>query len=365
MRMPEPQLQRQTEPEEQQEGMNAPAGRGHEVISDYFGDGGQPLSQFERQFFEPRFGHDFSQVRLHLSPAAASLNDTLHSHAFTHGQHIWLGRGKSSTNMRLIAHELAHTIQQGAVPRLDRLFSERLPATSPMLATQHTPPTGIQRSVQKTGVRSPRTVLQRIGLTLLKNSSLPIPLQLYYLANEFHPGEGVDDPRNAFVYTCRGGWIDMGHFFFTAAGASTFVYRWKTWRRALETEEEQQRERKKFETMPLSEREKYFGRSWQEATPKQLAKRGSAWSAYTIEDLPSDKFGFDFGKSILPLANIYLRVVEFFDRVGAVDASRNKELLERMMVETLGTGDPGKLPRQHRTTDPVLLESGRGLCSQS
>lgn len=82
--------------------------------------GGSPLPTGTREFMEPRFGADFSAVRLHTGKEAAQLNRMVNAQAFTHGQNIYLGEGKtnleSSEGKHLLAHELTHTIQQGASP---------------------------------------------------------------------------------------------------------------------------------------------------------------------------------------------------------------------------------------------------------
>lgn len=79
-------------------------------------DGGMPLPDSVRNFFEPRFEHDFSQVRIHTDQRADSLARSLSARAFTTGSHIAFGAGQyepqSSAGRRLIAHELTHTIQQ-------------------------------------------------------------------------------------------------------------------------------------------------------------------------------------------------------------------------------------------------------------
>ena len=71
---------------------------------------------------EPRFGADFSEVRLHTSSEAAQLNRAVGAQAFTHGPDIYLGGGKDdlelSAGKQLLAHELTHTIQQGAAGTL-------------------------------------------------------------------------------------------------------------------------------------------------------------------------------------------------------------------------------------------------------
>jgi hypothetical protein len=84
--------------------------------------GGQALSAETRAFMEPRFGVDFGQVRLHTDDSAASKASQLQARAFTYGSHVWLGKGESEQNNRLMAHELTHVVQQGAAaPAADTL----------------------------------------------------------------------------------------------------------------------------------------------------------------------------------------------------------------------------------------------------
>ena len=75
--------------------------------------GGRPLSDETRAYMEPRFGADFSNVRVHEAPTLAS---GIQAKAFTHGQDIYFNSGKynpgSSSGKELLAHELTHTIQQ-------------------------------------------------------------------------------------------------------------------------------------------------------------------------------------------------------------------------------------------------------------
>ncbi|MBW4542934.1 MAG: DUF4157 domain-containing protein [Symplocastrum torsivum CPER-KK1] len=80
--------------------------------------GGSPLSNEVRSFMEPRFGADFSQVRVHTDSQAVQMNKDLGAQAFTHGNDIYFGAGKSPTISDLTAHELTHVVQQtGAVQR--------------------------------------------------------------------------------------------------------------------------------------------------------------------------------------------------------------------------------------------------------
>jgi hypothetical protein len=78
---------------------------------------GQPLSHGARAFFEPRFGHDFSSVRVHIGEAADGLNRRLSARAFTMGEGIFFRQGEykpdSQAGKELLAHELTHVVQQG------------------------------------------------------------------------------------------------------------------------------------------------------------------------------------------------------------------------------------------------------------
>lgn len=81
---------------------------------------GSPLPLSVRRFMEPRFNADFSNVKIHTGDNAARLNKQLNAQAFAMGNHIFFGKDKfkpdsqESKDKELIAHELTHTIQQGA-----------------------------------------------------------------------------------------------------------------------------------------------------------------------------------------------------------------------------------------------------------
>jgi len=78
--------------------------------------GGQPLPASVRNFFEPRFGHDFSRVRVHSGRAAEQSARDVNAHAYTVGNNIVFGAGQfapgTHEGQRLIAHELTHVVQQ-------------------------------------------------------------------------------------------------------------------------------------------------------------------------------------------------------------------------------------------------------------
>ena len=78
--------------------------------------GGRLLSRLERSFFEPRFGADFSNVRVHNDTQAASVARSVNSRAFTLGHNVVFGVGEYSpdtlSGRKLLAHELTHVVQQ-------------------------------------------------------------------------------------------------------------------------------------------------------------------------------------------------------------------------------------------------------------
>jgi hypothetical protein len=87
------------------------------IVHDVLRSPGQPLDPATRTFFEPRFGHDFSHVRVHTGGRAAQSARMVNALAYTVGRDVVFGEGQYAPNtgagQRLIAHELTHTIQQG------------------------------------------------------------------------------------------------------------------------------------------------------------------------------------------------------------------------------------------------------------
>ena len=77
---------------------------------------GQSLRESERTFFEPRFGYDFSRVRLHTDSRAITRAQALNARAYTVGRNIMFGAGQyrpgTYAGQLLLAHELTHVVQQ-------------------------------------------------------------------------------------------------------------------------------------------------------------------------------------------------------------------------------------------------------------
>jgi len=86
----------------------------HEVLR----SPGEPLDRATRGFMEPRFGHDFSRVRVHTDAKAAESTRGVHALAYTVGADVVFGAGQfrpeTGAGQRLLAHELGHVLQQSA-----------------------------------------------------------------------------------------------------------------------------------------------------------------------------------------------------------------------------------------------------------
>jgi hypothetical protein len=98
-------------------GIPAPAAV-HSVLA----SSGQPLDAGVRTFFEPRFGHDFSDVRVHSDSAASDSARQAHALAYTAGSHVVFRSDRyqphTAAGRQLIGHELAHVAQhaRGTAP---------------------------------------------------------------------------------------------------------------------------------------------------------------------------------------------------------------------------------------------------------
>jgi len=91
------------------------------VVDEVLRASGRPLDPATRAFFEPRFGADFSRVRVHDGAVAADAARAIDARAYTRGHDIAFASGQfaphSHAGRLLLAHELAHVVQQGSAPR--------------------------------------------------------------------------------------------------------------------------------------------------------------------------------------------------------------------------------------------------------
>jgi hypothetical protein len=136
MRMPEPQIQRactcggacsecQTEqPDQEHERLQTKRIQASDtgqiaappIVNAVLRSPGQPLDTAARAFMESRFGHDFSQVRVHTNSQAATSAKAIRARAYTVGSNVAFADSQFSPattkGKKLLAHELAHVVQQ-------------------------------------------------------------------------------------------------------------------------------------------------------------------------------------------------------------------------------------------------------------
>ena len=144
----------------------------HEVLR----SSGRPLDAETRAFMEPRFGHDFSHVRVHNDAQAAESARKVNALAYTVGRDVVFGRGQytpgTASGNRLLAHELTHVVQQhGTFPgdpnrlaiRDDKTFEHEADATSDKINSGSTTPDPTVISGQSSGVLMPSLQRQSAG----------------------------------------------------------------------------------------------------------------------------------------------------------------------------------------------------------
>lgn len=86
------------------------------IVQEALSSNGQPLDASTREFMESRFGHDFSQVRVHTDEQAVESAQAVNALAYTVGQDMVFGAGQYEPGLQdgkiLLAHELTHVVQQ-------------------------------------------------------------------------------------------------------------------------------------------------------------------------------------------------------------------------------------------------------------
>jgi Domain of unknown function (DUF4157) len=123
MRMSVPTVQRQCAACEEEEAVmvsrkaeGTVAGEAPRSVHSTLRSAGQPLSASARAFFEPRFGQDLSHVRVHTDQEAQQSARAVNALAYTVGSHVVFGAERyapaTTDGQRLLAHELAHVVQQ-------------------------------------------------------------------------------------------------------------------------------------------------------------------------------------------------------------------------------------------------------------
>ncbi|MEO6455443.1 MAG: DUF4157 domain-containing protein, partial [Ginsengibacter sp.] len=157
--------------------------------------GGSALPGDTQQFMESRFNADFSGVKIHTGSAAENLSTSINAQAFTHGNDIYFNSGKYSPNTTggstLLAHELTHTIQQGA-------------------SKSNTSSTQVSPSIAR------KNIIQR-------SSGGGVPSQLTNAVAKAKSKEGKVNANKEGPDGFREGWKDLVDFYKTTFGADKVV----------------------------------------------------------------------------------------------------------------------------------------------
>ncbi len=98
------------------------------IVGDVLHSSGQPLDTYTRDSMGRQFGHDFSQVRVHVDAGAAESAKAVNALAYTVGRHVVFNTGRyaprNSNGRRLLAHELTHVVQQRNDQKVMQRFEE-------------------------------------------------------------------------------------------------------------------------------------------------------------------------------------------------------------------------------------------------
>ena len=157
------------------------------------GSGARPLDPPMRSLMESKFAADFSRVRIHDGPRAYALAEQIDARAFTTGQHIFFNRGEhrsDKSGRRLLAHELTHTLQQGAGSGSHSVLSRKpkAEADGSWEVTQYCAERGfnvgmIREAVKRaqTAVRDKLAVLSRLeGMSERRTKGREVPERIQF-----------------------------------------------------------------------------------------------------------------------------------------------------------------------------------------
>ncbi len=155
---------------------------------------GSALPGETREFMESRFNADFSGVRVHTGSTAQTMSSNIHAHAFAHGNDIYFDEGKfsphSESGKTLLAHELTHTIQQGASP------------------------------AKNSGSVAPKTIARKNSI---QRSESGVPVQLTNAVEKAKTVEGKIDANKPQADGYRTGWEHLVEIFKTTFGEDKII----------------------------------------------------------------------------------------------------------------------------------------------
>ena len=187
---------------------SAPSNGVPPIVHDVLRSPGQSLDAGTRAFMEPRFGYDFSGVRVHTDARAAESAKSVNALAYTVGRDVVFGAGQyapgTSEGRRLMAHELTHTIQQGSE-------IHRRPATLEM--------THPEDATEREAQAATNVVMQGEPFASLSTSSLKI-------AREGTASQKSAQPPTVFKHNTELGGLIVGNFDFHFRECGILVWVW-------------------------------------------------------------------------------------------------------------------------------------------
>ena len=148
--------------------------------------GGSPLPDETQHDMGSSFGADFSNVRVHTDSNAVQMNKQIGAQAFAHGSDIYFNEGKyapdTNSGKHLLAHELTHTIQQGAVVRPYRA-QMKAEATGPIVQRAGPNPLAVDKDEIDKDKGIEKAVQARAGPNFL---SAPVMVQGGWLGDKLN-----------------------------------------------------------------------------------------------------------------------------------------------------------------------------------
>ena len=156
--------------------------------------GGSPLDSDTRGEMESGFGSDFSGVRVHNDSNAVQMNQELGSQAFTNGNDIYFNEGKydpsSDSGKHLLAHELTHTVQQGASPAVQTKLIQKTNNNNQTTTGQPAQPAQPEfpQSTSKYDMttETPKIIISSLPVPPVKYDAARMPSHQLFKANNFN-----------------------------------------------------------------------------------------------------------------------------------------------------------------------------------
>lgn len=161
------------------------------IVDEVLRSPGKPLDAATKGFMESRFDHDFSQVRIHTDAKAAESTQAVNALAYTVGRDVVFGAGQYTpthdSGRKLLAHELAHVVQQSGSQNNRqqatscRALTQPFPeggTSSTLAAESYADPLELEADRASNAVLNSRVGIIPNGIIKLKNPSLMLSRQI-------------------------------------------------------------------------------------------------------------------------------------------------------------------------------------------